>query len=143
MKRFTWPLMVLLLIAASAMAEPGAPRGGRDREPPSPEHRAQRLAEELSLDEKQAADLLAIFTAADAEREAMREKHEKVMREDMCAHKDKISGQIKGLLTEQQSAEFDKLMASREARREEHRGHRQMKDGRGRMPFVDCEDPSS
>lgn len=142
MKTLTWSLM-LLLIAASAMAEPGPPLGGRDWEPPSPEHRAQRLSEELSLDEKQAASLLEIFTAADAEREAMREKHEKAIREDMCSHKDKISGQIKSLLTEQQSAEFDRLMASKEARREEHRSHREMKGGKGRMPFVDCEDPAS
>ena len=142
MKRFNWSLM-LLLIAASAMAEPGPTRGGRDWEPPSPEQRAQRLAEELSLDEKQAAGLLEIFTAADAEREAMRQQHEKAIRADMCSHKDRISGQIKSLLTEQQSAEFDKLTASKEARREEHRSHREMRGGKGRMPFVDCEDSGS
>ena len=139
MKKVTWSLLLCLLIAANALAQPGSPRGGRDWEPPGPEQRAERLAEELSLDEKQTASLLEIFTAADAEREAMRQRHEAQIHEDMCTHMNSVTGQIKSLLTVQQSAEFDNLMARKEARWEERRkGH-----GKKRMPSMDCGDPGA
>lgn len=144
MKKVIWSLMFCLFMAANAAAQPG-PGSGPDRrwEPPSPEQRADRLAEELSLDDKQTASLVEIFTAADAERDAMRQQHEKQMREEFCSHKDKVTGQIKSVLNEEQSAEFDKLMARREARWEDRGEHRKGRQGGHHKPFMNCEDPAT
>jgi len=133
MKKIVWSLLFCTLMAANAIAQPGQ-RPDREWGPPSPEMRADRLAEELSLDDGQKAKVLEIFNAADAERNALREQHEKRIREEACAHMAKVNGQIKALLTAEQSDAFDQLMASREARWEEHRGHH----GKRRGPPMDC-----
>jgi len=144
MKKVIWSLMFCLFMAASAAAQPGpGPGPDRHREPPSPQERADHLAKELSLDEKQVASLVEIFTAADAEREAMRQKHEKRTREEFCFHKDKITGQIKSVLNEEQSAEFDKLMERREARWEDRGQRSEGRHGGKHKPFMKCGEPAT
>jgi len=138
MKKVISTFLFCLLIAANAVAQPdGPPRRDGDWHPPNAEERAERLAEKLSLDEKQKASLVDIFSAADAEREAIRDKHEQLIHQDMCSHMNSVNTQIKGVLTEEQAAEFDKMMSSRKARFEEHRGRK----GKEHGPKMDCGDP--
>jgi len=137
MKKIIWTLVFCLLVAANAAAQPaGPPRGEREWNPPTAEERAERMAERLSLDEKQKASLVEIFTAADVERDALRDKHEQQIREDMCAHMQNVNGQIKGVLTEEQAAEFDKMMSDRKAKSGDHRG----RHGKNHRPPMDCDD---
>jgi len=143
MKKIVWFLLVCTLVAANAMAEPGPPRD-RGWGPPSPEMRADRLAEELTLDDEQKAKVLEIFTAADAERDALREQHEKQMREEACAHMNKVHSQIRAVLTDEQSDEFDEMMARRESRWKEHREHHGKRHGPPMGgPPMDCEGTDS
>ena len=93
------------------------------------------MSEELDLDDAQKASLVEILTAADAERDALREEHGKQIRKDMCAPQQSTNGQIKDVLTPHQSADFDELMAEMQARRENHSRPR----GEDRRPHLDCE----
>ena len=140
MKKIIWTLLFCLLVATNATAQPGGPpRGERDRHPPTAEERAERLAETLSLDDKQKASLVEIFTAADAERDAIRDKHEQQIHEDMCSHMKNVDGQIKGVLTDEQAAKFDEMMSQRKARFENRNG----RHGKEHMPPMNCDDSES
>lgn len=130
-----------LLVCASASADPGPPPGGRGWGPPDPQQHVARLTEELGLNEDQSAELLEIFTAADAEREALRAQHEA----DMCALHNGVEDQVRGVLTSAQQAELDELRAEFQARHEERMAnHDGPRDGswRGKhhKGFPDCDD---
>jgi Spy/CpxP family protein refolding chaperone len=135
MKKLTLPLFFCLLLAANAHAEPGHHHGRGDWQPPSAADRVARMSEELKLDEKQQAELLQIFEATDAQRDALRAKHEEQIRQDMCSLHKSVDAQIKNVLTADQSASFDEMMARRAAHHEEHRGPH----GKDHRPFMDCD----
>ncbi len=139
MKIILSSLLFCLLIAANAAAQAGPYGGGGHWEPPTAEDRVEHLSQDLDLNEEQAAKLLDVFTASDAERDALRKEHEELMRQDMCAFHDKMTGQIKSVLTAEQSAKFDELMARREAHREGHHG----RHGKDRWSPGDCEEANS
>jgi Spy/CpxP family protein refolding chaperone len=127
-----------LVWSSSAVAQPG-PRHDPGRwERPTVEERVGHLSEKLDLSKEQEAEVLDVLTAADAEREAMRIKHEQAIRADRCTLAASVSEQLKAVLTDEQSTELDELMARRAALREEfaaeHGGHH-------RPPPADCDDP--
>ncbi len=131
-------LLVGLAISTGAMAQAGPWHGPGGWEPPTLEERAEHLGEKLNLDEAQKAQVLDVLTAADAEREAMRAKHEHQIRADICALATSVTEQLKAVLTKEQSAELDDLMASRAAKREEFAASHNM----DHMPLPpDCDDP--
>ena len=149
----------LLIVCAGAFAESDSHRSGRGWGPPTPEMHVARLTEELGLDEAQAAELLEIFTAADAERDALRAQHEELIRKDMCALHDSVSEQVNSVLTPAQQAQLDELHAAmkqrHEAKKAEHEakhaeyenegeeGHRRGRHGgRHGKGFPDCEAPA-
>jgi len=136
MKKGIYVLLLGLLFSASAAAQPGPPRDADGWGPPSPEERVERMSEDLGLDEDQQARLLEIFSAADKEREAMRVQHEEQIRQDACALFNSIAEQIRDVLTDQQSAEFDEMMKRKKARLEGH--HR--RHGRGHIGSMGCGD---
>jgi len=124
--------VLLMSIGVTAQAHPGRDHDGW--KPPTVEERAQRLSEGLDLNEAQAAEVLDVLTAADAERETMRAQ----IRADICALAASVSEQVKAVLTEEQSAEFDKMMAQRVAHREEFAASHGMDH---MPPPPDCDDP--
>ena len=134
-------LLFCLLVAANAAAQPGPLRGDGDWGPPSPQDRVERLSEDLDLNEEQTAKLLDIFTASDAEREALRKKHEELIRQDVCSFHEKMNGQIKSVLTAEQSTKFDDLMARKKAHREGHHRHHHGKDRWSAMGCADEDVP--
>ena len=125
-----------LAAVSSTLAQAGGGHKRGDWEPPSVEDRVARLAEELELNESQTASLLSIMTAADEEREAMRERHEALIRADICALKASTSAEIEGILTSEQAAEFEEIEANMEARHDRWAGHR----GKHPKPWRDCEE---
>lgn len=136
MNKITLSSIFCLAIAAStlALAEPG--RNHHERERPSAEQRVERMTEELGLDENQAASLLEIFTATDLERETLREEHEKLIRQDICALIATSTAQVRAVLTPAQAAEFDEFMAHKA----EHREERGKWHGKHRGPPPDCDE---
>lgn len=136
MKRVTLFLLLSLFLTVNASAQAGPHHGRGDWQPPSAADRVKTMTEELKLDEGQSAKLLEIFTATDAQRDALRKRHEEQVRQDMCAMHKNVTGQIKSILTEQQSTEFDELMARKLANREEHAG----RHGKDHRPPMDCDD---
>lgn len=152
-------VLPLLIVCGSAFAESGSPRSGKGWGPPTPEKHVARLTEELGLNEAQAAELLEIFTAADAEREALRAQHEELIRKDMCALHDTLSAQVTTVLTPAQQAQLDEMHAAKKARMEakkaEHEarkaaseddgeeGHRRGRHGgKHGKGFPDCDAPA-
>ena len=149
----------LLLVCASAFAEHGSHRSGKGWGPPTPEEHVARLTKELGLDEAQAAELLEIFTAADAEREALRTQHEELIRKDMCALHETVSAQVDTVLTPAQQTQLDEMHAAMkermEAKKAEHEakmeesendgeeGHRRGRHGgKHGKGFPDCDAPA-
>ena len=143
LKKLHHLVLPLLMVCAVASADPDAPPGppgGRGWGPPDPQQHVARLTEELGLNEDQAAELLEIFTAADAEREALRAQHEA----DMCALHNGVDDQVRSVLTSSQQAELDDLRAEFKARHEErmenHDGpHKGSWRGKHRGGFPDCD----
>jgi Spy/CpxP family protein refolding chaperone len=127
-----------LVLSASAVAEAGPWHEPGRWERPTAEERVEHLGEKLGLSEEQKAEVLDVVTAADAEREAMRIKHEQAIRADMCSLAAGVSEQLKAVLTEEQSTDLDELMARRAALREEFAAEH---GGRHRPPPADCDDP--
>ena len=127
-------LCVLAMTGSLARADMDRPPG--DWNPPSVEERAARLADELDLDESQAARLVSILAAADEERQAMRERHEALIRADLCALKASTSEEIIAILTTDQAEAFEEIGENMAARRERWAG----RPGRDHPPRVDCED---
>ena len=138
MKTVIWSFLLCVLFTASATAQPGPPGGDRGW-PPSPEERVGRLSKDLNLDEEQSTRLVEIFTATDAQREVLRKKHGEQIRQDVCALHKSTSEQIKRILTEQQSAEFDKL----KARMKDHRDRHYQQRGKDRWSDMNCEESDS
>ena len=152
MKTVIWSFLLCLLLATNANAQPGPPDGDRDWGRPSPEDRVQLLKEALNLDEKQSAKLLEILTTTDAQGAALRKKHMEQVHQDMCALKKSSTAQIKGVLTADQSAEFDKLMllkAHMQEQLQKHHPHHQHgkegdhKDGEHARPAMNCDESGS
>lgn len=156
-------VLPLLLVCASAFADPDSSpdsrRSGKGWGPPTPEMHVARLTEELGLNEAQAAELLEIFTAADAEREVLRAQHEELIRKDMCALHDGVSEQVTTVLTPAQQAQLDEMHAAKkermEAKKAEHEakiaehendgeeGHRRGRHGgRHGNGFPNCDEPA-
>jgi len=138
MKTLIGCLFATLMISASTLALAGGGHGRGHWGPPPVEQRVERLTEELGLSPEQAAQVTEIFTASDAEREATRARHEAQIRAEACALMAAVSAQLDEVLTAEQSAELDELMAQRAERFEDHDGWR----GKGRHGPPDCEDPS-
>jgi Spy/CpxP family protein refolding chaperone len=136
MNKITLSTISCLALAASTLALAGPNHNRHEWEPPSAEQRVERMTEELGLDENQAASLLEIFTATDLERDALREQHEKLIRQDVCALKATTTDQIQAVLTPEQAAKFDELMARKAAHHEEHGKWR----GKHRGPPPDCDE---
>jgi len=124
--------VLLMSIGATAQASPGRGFGGW--EPPTIEERVARLTEELDLDDAQAAEVLDVLTAADAERETLKAQ----IHTDICALASSVSEQVKAVLTPAQSEDLDKMMAHRAARREEFAASHGMDH---MPPPPDCDDP--
>jgi Spy/CpxP family protein refolding chaperone len=135
MKRLTLPLFFCLLLAANLQADPGPHHGHGDWQPPSAADRVARMNEELGLDENQQAELTKIFEATDAQRDALHAKHEQQIRQDMCALHSSTDQQVKAVLTAEQAAKFDDMLARRAAHREQHHGPQ----GKGDRRFMDCD----
>lgn len=145
-------VLPLLIVCASAFADSGSHRSGKGWGPPTPEKHVARLTEELGLDEAQAAELLEIFTAADAEREALRARHEELIRKDKCALHDSVSEQVNTVLTPAQQAQLDELHATMKQRHEAKKaereaegeeGHRRGRHGgRHGKGFPNCDAPA-
>jgi len=151
MKTVIWSFLFCLLLATSASAQPGPRDGDRDWGPPSPEDRVELLKEALNLDDKQSARMLEILTTSDAQKSALRKKYQEQVHQEVCALKKNTTGQIKSVLTSEQSAEFDKLMLLKahmqEQRKRHHSHHRRgkggkPKDGERHWPPMDCEESS-
>ena len=151
MKTVIWSFLFCLLLATNASAQPGPRDGDRGWGPPSPEDRVELLKEALNLDDKQSAKLLEILSSADAQKSALRKKHMEQIHQDMCALKKSTTGQVKSVLTPEQSAEFDKLMLLKahmqEQRKRHHFHHQRGKDGQAKggqpnWPPMDCEESS-
>jgi Spy/CpxP family protein refolding chaperone len=130
--------LAVLVWSASAAAQAGPWHDPGRWERPTVEERVAHLKEKLNLNEEQEAEVLDVLTAADAEREAMRKKHEQAIRADICSLAASVSEQLKAVLTAEQSTDLDEMMARRAALREEfateHGGHH-------RPPPADCDDP--
>ena len=133
-------VLPFLILCTSAYAEPESHPGGRGWGPPDPQHHVARLTEELGLNEDQAAELLEIFTAADAEREALRAQHE----QDMCALHEGMDEQVRAVLTPAQQAQLVELRAEFKARHEERmENHDGPGRGKHRRGFPDCDETES
>jgi hypothetical protein len=130
--------LAVLVWSASAAAQAGPWHDPGRWERPTVEERVEHLSVKLGLSEEQKGEVLDVLTAADAEREAMRAKHEQAIRADMCTLAASVSEQLKAVLTTEQSTELDELMTRRAALREEfaaeHGRHH-------RPPPADCDDP--
>jgi len=145
-------VLPLLIVCASTFADSESRRSDKGWGPPTPEKHVARLTEELGLDESQAAELLKIFTAADAEREALRAQHEELIRKDMCALHDSVSEQVTTVLTPAQQVQLDEMHAAKkqrlEAKKSEHEGEGEEGHRRGRhggrhgKGFPNCDDPA-
>lgn len=150
MKKLMLFVLPLLIVCASTFADSESHRSGKGWGPPTPEKHVARLTDELGLDESQAAELLQIFTAADAEREALRAQHEELIRKDMCALHDSVSEQVATVLTPAQQVQLDELHAAKkqrlEAKKAEHEGEGEEGHRRGRhggrhgKGFPNCDD---
>jgi Spy/CpxP family protein refolding chaperone len=86
---------------------------------------------ELELTEEQSAQLLEIFTAADAERETLSEQH----RLDMCSLRDVTNAQIEDILTAEQSVRLAEMKTQMEMRR----GEKRAQQGRNHSQRPDCD----
>lgn len=136
MKKAIYLLLLAAFFAANAAAQPGPPPDRGDWGPPTPEERADRLSDDLGLDADQQAKILEIFKAADEERDTLRAKHQELIRQDMCTHFKNVNEQIKSVLTDKQSSEFDDLVARKKAHFDSYR-HRHHK---GPSPQMECEE---
>lgn len=94
-----------LLIAGSAHAGPGDSHRGRWE--PDLDRRVERMSEELDLTEGQSAQLLEVFEASAAEREALREKMEEQFKPEMCAIHLATVEQVREILTDEQETELE------------------------------------
>lgn len=122
-----------LLLAGSAMAEPQRGKGGGPGHhgPKGAEQQLARLDRALDLSDEQAAQLLELLQATDAERQALHERVMAEFRPDFCALMQETDAEILAVLTPEQAASFEQLNEER----------RQRKDGGStrRMGYFDCD----
>ncbi len=138
----TLVLSLGLLATVPAFAAPGGEGGHGPGHGPrhSVEERVARLSEKLGLDDSQSARVLDIMTAAEAEREAMRAEHEAAIQADICALHTSVKSQMAEVLTAEQAAELEEVMAHMQDRREHREFHR---GGRPRPSLSDCDEASA
>ena len=101
-----------------------APRGERPRLTPEQrvERQTARLTEELSLTEDQAARLKAVNLEFAEKRHAMREVAREERRAEAEGMRAKHDAAVKGILTAEQFANYEKLMDERASKRKGRRG---------------------
>lgn len=109
--------MVSLLMASAVHAAGGAGPGDGPRDGhrkghwghggPDMEQRVERMAEELGLSEEQSTQLLAVFEASAAEREALRQKIDEQFKPERCAIQTATVAQVREILTDEQEAELE------------------------------------
>lgn len=101
---------------------------------------ADRLTEQLGLDEVQAAEVAAIFEASHLLREEEREKN----REVACEIRENTHAQIMAVLTPEQLALFDDMQQRRQEMRQAFEEMQQENGGRGfghgRRGMLECDD---
>ena len=116
--------LTLVLLAGSALAgfdgRDGHSHGDRHGDRPGDRHggphgfdaakRVERMTKELDLTDEQGKQLLAVFEAADAEREALRKQIEEQFKPAMCAQHLATAEQVREILTDEQEAEFEERL---------------------------------
>lgn len=132
MKRIATVFLLTILFAATANAQPQPqPWRGAGWGPPDAGERVERLSMRLDLSDEQVDQLLEIFDAADAEREAIWEAHRSQIEPELCALRENVHDQVSGILTEEQAAEFEQVAGQRH----KVRGRRGPRHG---PPPLDC-----
>ena len=104
-KTYVIGMFVLILLSTTAYAHPGRPGD-------SP---AQRLTEELNLDDVQANSIAMLFENAKSRCDGASSRSDR--RECMEEQRASVDDQISALLTKEQLEQFQELKADREERR--------------------------
>lgn len=113
--------LTTLMFAASAMAEPARGKGLRaewHHGPPGAEQQLARLDQALELSDEQAAELLSVLQAADAERQALHERVMAQFRPEICALMLETDAEVIAVLTPEQAEAFQQMKEERRQRKD-------------------------
>lgn len=112
------PLIATAALTLSTFAMAGPPQGDghRGMGPPSAERMLAHLEEALDLTAEQSEALLPVLLAAEEERRAIIEEAMERTRPEICANMEATHESILAVLTPEQAAEFETLMAQRKDR---------------------------
>lgn len=113
---------LILLSAGSLFAQPpggGGPQGGQQGPPPVPNTKqikemVSNLSKEISLSKEQEASVLNIYTAHFNEVKTKTSGNAKPKREEMDALRVKFEGNVKALLSKEQSSKYDAYLKKQE-----------------------------
>ncbi len=123
-------IIIMMMCSGPLFAQPNTEkqtRKERRKEPPTIEERLSKLTEKLSLTESQAGDIEKIMIETKAEIDTIRDDKTK-SKEEKRAAKEAVrtdhNAKVKMLLTDEQAAKFEKMLAKRKERREDREKNR-------------------
>lgn len=134
-RKLSVPVSLMLagvLAAASALAGQPKSEGGFHHGRHSAENHAARLAESLDLSDEQAAEVLIVLEAAEEERRGLHQRLMEQIEPELCAQREATHAEILAVLTPEQAAEFEEMIA-------EHRNRSWGQRPRGGFMDVDCD----